>query len=88
MAQYPKMVIKIESHTDSRNSNSYNLNLSSRRANSTQEYIISQGITANRIIRAQGYGETQLINNCINGSNCSEAQHQLNRRSEFIIIKM
>ncbi|XMO88124.1 OmpA family protein [Algibacter sp. AS12] len=88
MAQYPKMVIKIESHTDARNSDAYNLSLSDRRAKSTRDYIISQGIQSNRIESAQGFGESQLINNCTNGVKCTEAQHQLNRRSEFIIIRM
>ncbi|GGD25028.1 OmpA family protein [Hyunsoonleella pacifica] len=88
MTQYPKMVIKIESHTDSRNSNAYNLSLSDRRAKSTRDYIISQGIDANRIESANGFGESQLINNCADGISCSEAEHQLNRRSEFIIVKM
>ena len=88
MAQYPKMAIKIESHTDSRNSDSYNLSLSDRRAKSTREYLISQGIEASRIESAIGYGESQLINHCKDGVNCSEEEHQLNRRSEFIIIKM
>lgn len=88
MKQYPQMVIKIESHTDSRNSHDYNLSLSDRRAKSTREYIISQGIDAKRIESANGFGESQLINNCADGVSCSEAEHQLNRRSEFIIVKM
>ncbi|WP_248723553.1 OmpA family protein [Seonamhaeicola sp. ML3] len=88
MMQYPNMVIKIESHTDSRNTHEYNLDLSDRRAKSTRDYIISQGIEASRIESAKGYGETQLINNCSDGVSCSEEDHQLNRRSEFIIIKM
>ncbi|MDN3665739.1 OmpA family protein [Algibacter miyuki] len=88
MTQYPKMVIKIESHTDARNSDDYNLKLSDRRAKSTRDYIISQGINAGRIESAIGFGESQLINKCKNGVKCSEAEHQLNRRSEFIIVKM
>lgn len=88
MTQYPQMVIKIESHTDSRNSQSYNLNLSDRRAKSTRDYIISQGVDAKRIESANGFGESQLINNCADGVSCSEAEHQLNRRSEFIITKI
>lgn len=88
MRQYPKMHIKIESHTDARNSDAYNLSLSDRRAKATRAYLISQGIEANKLESAIGYGETQLINRCKNGVSCSEAAHQLNRRSEFIIIKM
>jgi len=88
MVEYPEMVIKIEAHTDSRGSDSYNLKLSKRRAKSTAAYIISQGIEKQRIESAIGYGETQLINNCGNGSKCSDKEHDTNRRSEFIIIKM
>lgn len=88
MNQYPNMVINIESHTDSRSPDDYNLELSDRRAKEARNYIIAQGISANRILSAIGYGETQTVNNCKNGVPCTEAQHQLNRRSEFVIIKM
>ncbi|WP_343706097.1 OmpA family protein [Flavobacterium sp.] len=88
MTQYNTVVIKIESHTDSRANDQYNLELSDRRAKATRDYIISQGIAPERIESAIGYGETQLINNCSNGVPCTEAQHQVNRRSEFIITKM
>lgn len=88
MNQYPNMVINIESHTDSRSPDNYNLELSDRRAKATKEYIISQGISEKRILSAIGYGETQTVNNCKNNQPCTEEQHQLNRRSEFIIVKM
>ncbi|APG65174.1 flagellar motor protein MotB [Tenacibaculum todarodis] len=88
MTKYPKMVINIESHTDSRSKDDYNLELSNNRAQATKNYIISKGISANRINNATGFGETQLINKCSNGVSCTEAQHQLNRRSEFIILKI
>ena len=88
MREYPNMVIQIESHTDSRSTDQYNLSLSDRRAKSTRDYIINQGINTNRIESAKGFGETKLINRCTNGVKCSEAEHELNRRSEFIIMKM
>ncbi|UMB59395.1 OmpA family protein [Lutibacter sp. A80] len=88
LKQYPKMIINIESHTDSRGKDAYNLILSDKRAKATRDYIISKGIDAKRIISAKGFGETQLINKCKNGVPCSEMLHQLNRRSEFIILKM
>ncbi|WP_010521224.1 OmpA family protein [Aquimarina agarivorans] len=88
MSQYPKMHIKIESHTDSRMPFDYNENLSDRRAKNTREYLISQGIEASRIESAIGYGEKQLINRCADGVPCSDSEHQLNRRSEFIITAM
>lgn len=88
MTQYPKMVINIESHTDSRSPDDYNLELSNNRAQATRNYIISKGIAPNRITSALGYGETQLVNKCRNGVPCTEEEHRLNRRSEFIIVKM
>ena len=88
MYQYNTVVIKIESHTDSRANDQYNLELSDRRAKATRDYLISQGVAPERIESAIGYGETQLLNNCSNGVPCTEAQHQVNRRSEFIITKM
>ncbi len=87
MRKHPSMVIKIESHTDSRGSDRYNMKLSDRRAKSTRDYIISRGIDANRIESAIGYGETQLLNKCSNGVKCSKEEHQLNRRSYFYIVK-
>jgi outer membrane protein OmpA-like peptidoglycan-associated protein len=86
MKQYPQVNIAIGSHTDSRANDTYNKNLSERRAQATKNYIISKGISASRLT-AKGYGETQLTNGCDNTTNCSETEHDLNRRSEFIIVK-
>jgi len=88
MTEYPNMVIKIESHTDSRGSAVYNEYLSDKRAKSTRAYIISQGIDANRIESAIGYGEQRLLNKCNGRVACPEEKHYLNRRSEFIIVSM
>lgn len=87
MRNNPTMIIKIESHTDSRGSDRYNMKLSDRRAKATQEYILTRGIDPNRIESAIGYGETQLLNKCSNGVKCSKEEHQLNRRSYFYIVK-
>lgn len=84
MKKYPEMVIKVESHTDVRGSAAYNKQLSNRRAQSTVQYVISKGIDASRI-SGEGFGEDRPAVNC--GANCNEAQHQQNRRSEFIIVK-
>ncbi|MBP0905093.1 OmpA family protein [Mariniflexile gromovii] len=88
LKEYPKMIIKIESHTDSRGDDSYNLALSDRRAKSTKEYILSKGIMPMQIESAIGYGETQLVNRCVNGFRniCSDKEHEENRRSLFIIV--
>ena len=88
MRENPSMVIKIESHTDSRGPAVYNKYLSDRRAKSTRAYIISKGIDPKRIESAIGYGEERLLNGCDGSIRCTSAQHQLNRRSEFIIVDM
>jgi outer membrane protein OmpA-like peptidoglycan-associated protein len=81
---YPATKIEIRSHTDSRANDAYNDALSERRAQSTRSWLIGKGIDANRIT-AKGYGERQLVNECSNGVSCTPAEHQLNRRSEFIV---
>jgi outer membrane protein OmpA-like peptidoglycan-associated protein len=88
MTEYPNMVIKIESHTDSRGPKVYNKYLSDRRAKSTRDYIITKGIDPRRIQSAIGYGEERLINECNGTVRCAESKHLLNRRSEFIIVDM
>ena len=87
MNRYPEMIIESGSHTDSRGIESYNIWLSARRAKSTVSYIIDHGIDDNRIT-GKGYGETQLINGCSDNVDCTESQHAMNRRTEFVIIKM
>ena len=87
MKQNPTMKIDVRSHTDSRASKKYNDLLSEKRAKSTREWMISNGIEAERI-SAKGFGESQLINKCSDGEKCSEQEHQQNRRSEFIILSL
>ena len=109
MRLYPQLVIHIESHTDSRAPYSYNDGLSDKRAQATRDWLISKGISAERLT-AKGYGERQLLDRCLifdecgieigtydcskeqlsnpkcsDGVDCSEEEHQLNRRSKFII---
>lgn len=87
MREHPKMVIKIESHTDSRGRDRYNEKLSDRRAKSTRDYLLTRNIAPERIQSAIGYGEYQLLNECTNGVKCTEEKHQENRRSYFYIVK-
>ncbi|MBF4491915.1 PD40 domain-containing protein [Flavobacterium sp. MR2016-29] len=84
MNKYPDMVIEIGSHTDSRGNAKFNENLSQKRANSTREFIIESGINAKRVV-AKGYGESVPIVKCKTDDACSEEDHELNRRSEFVI---
>lgn len=87
MNENPNMIIDIRAFTDSRGNDEYNLNLSQRRAKSTAEWIVSQGIASDRV-SYKGFGETLLLNHCANGVSCTDAEHELNRRSEFIVIKL
>ncbi|RWW96750.1 OmpA family protein [Flavobacterium cerinum] len=87
MKEHPTMKIDVRSHTDSQQSHRYNEKLSDRRAKSTIAWMIGQGIEANRLT-GRGYGETQLINKCSDNVECTEDEHQANRRSEFIIMSL
>ena len=86
MEKYPSLKIQANSHTDSRGPDSYNLWLSRQRAEATVQYMISKGIATERL-KGEGYGETKLFNQCRNGVKCSDREHELNRRSEFIIFE-
>jgi len=87
MKEYPGLRIDVRSHTDSRGNDEYNMALSQRRNDSTIQYIIEEGgIDAGRL-SGRGYGESQLLNECSNGVSCTEEQHQLNRRSQFIVLE-
>ncbi|WP_165764628.1 OmpA family protein [Flavobacterium cyanobacteriorum] len=84
---YPDFKITVNSHTDSRGSSAYNLKLSRRRNASTIKYIIEVGGIDPSRIDGNGYGESMLLNHCSDGVKCTDAEHQVNRRSEFIINK-
>ncbi|WP_238388430.1 OmpA family protein [Christiangramia aestuarii] len=84
MIEYPELLIDIRSHTDSRADDAYNLKLSQQRVKVTRDYLIQSGVDVARI-SGRGYGETELVNDCRNGIPCSEASHERNRRSEFIL---
>ncbi len=86
LKENPSLHIKILSHTDSRGQDDYNLNLSQRRANSVVDYLVDNGIDRFRL-EFEGKGETQLINDCVNGVECSDEKHEENRRTEFVITK-
>lgn len=84
MNKYPDMVVEIGSHTDNRGNAKFNADLSQKRADATKNYILEQGIKKNRLI-SKGYGESVPIIKCIPENSCDEEQHELNRRSEFVI---
>lgn len=87
LRKYTTIQVDIRSHTDCRHSHKYNQVLSERRAKSTFDWLVKNGVNSGRLT-FKGYGETQLVNGCHDGVKCIEAEHQMNRRSEFIITKM
>ena len=84
MKEHPELTVELGSHTDSRGSDYYNEWLSEQRSKSCVKYIRAAGIPTNKIL-AKGYGETKLVNKCSNNDRCTEAEHQLNRRTELKI---
>lgn len=86
MHDNPTLKIELSSHTDSRGSDPYNMVLSQKRAQSAVDYILSRGVSRERLT-AQGYGETQLVNRCSNGVACSKEEHQQNRRTEVKVLE-
>ncbi len=86
MDKFPTMTIEFGAHTDARGGDGYNMHLSRSRASVTVNYLISIGADPKRIV-GKGYGESKLVNHCSNNVNCTEIEHQQNRRTEFVIIK-
>ncbi|MFK7806434.1 MAG: OmpA family protein [Saprospiraceae bacterium] len=87
MLKYKSMTIELSAHTDSRGAAEYNQELSTKRAISAKEYLVSRGIASDRIT-AVGYGESNLRNGCVDGQQCSETEHQYNRRTEVKILQL
>lgn len=85
LEENPSISVELGSHTDARGRDAYNMSLSDRRAAAAVEYIVTQGGIAAHRLTSRGYGESQIINRCTNGVQCSEEEHQLNRRTELKI---
>lgn len=86
MNEHKNMKIELSSHTDSRGNDEYNAALSQRRAESARQWLLQKGIAADRIV-AKGYGEAQILNQCVNGIKCTDEEHRFNRRTEFKITE-
>ncbi len=84
MKSHENITIALSSYTDSRQTNAYNDRLAKRRATSAMNYLVKKGIKKSRI-SSNSFGEKQLVNNCGDDQECTEDQHQLNRRTEFLI---
>lgn len=83
---HPTMRIRLNAHTDSQGNLDYNLRLSQSRADNAKMYLMQRGIAEDRII-ARGYGERYIINHCIDGVDCSDEEHEVNRRIEIIVVE-
>ena len=87
MRRYPSMEIQLIAHTDSQGKDEYNLDLSTKRADSARRYLIQKGVEGHRI-QAYGYGEREIRNRCRNGVKCSDEEHQFNRRTEVKVMRI
>src|SRR5690606_7356762 len=83
---HPGIVLEIGTHTDVRGNAEYNRDLSQKRADVAKAFLVKSGITGNRII-AKGYGESNPIVVCGPEDNCTEEDHEWNRRCELVIVK-
>jgi outer membrane protein OmpA-like peptidoglycan-associated protein len=86
MNENPTANITIESHTDSRGPESYNMKLSEKRGKAVIDYMSGKGINSSRV-KAQAFGETRLINKCADGVPCTEEEHAVNRRTDTIVTE-
>ena len=82
----PGIEVELRSHCDARGSDRYNEKLSERRAESAARYLVELGVPQNQVLPV-GVGEEELRNECGNGVPCSEAKHQENRRTEFLVVR-
>jgi len=82
---FPQLKLRIQSHTDSRGSNSSNKRLSQERADTIKQYLLNNGLNAHNIIEATGYGEEKIVNNCTNGAYCLDFLHKQNERTLFVV---
>jgi len=85
MEEYPSLVIELSSHTDAQGTSNYNKRLSQRRANSAARWLTKAGLDKDRI-KPVGYGESIILNQCIEGVSCTDDEHRFNRRTEFKIL--
>ncbi|OXA83071.1 OmpA family protein [Flavobacterium hercynium] len=86
LKSHPRISLEINAHTDSRGREDFNLKLSKNRAKTTVDYMINEGGISSDRLKSNGFGETQLINNCTDNVDCTAAEHELNRRCEFLTI--
>jgi len=87
VSRFPQLRLKIQTHTDSRGSDSYNKKLSQDRSDAIKEYLLKSGLKSSNILEAKGYGEEMIMNNCTNGAYCLDFLHKQNERTLFIVAQ-
>ncbi|WP_289644327.1 OmpA family protein [Maribacter aestuarii] len=85
VSRFPELQLKIETHTDSRGSTSYNKQLSQSRSDAIKTYLLENGLSTSNIVEAVGYGEDMIRNNCTNGVYCLDFLHKQNERTYFVV---
>tara|TARA_R110002051_G_scaffold229291_3_gene291301 strand:- start:1353 stop:3251 length:1899 start_codon:yes stop_codon:yes gene_type:complete len=86
VGNFPKIKLKIETHTNSRGSNTANLALSQSRSDAIKKYLLNKGVSKDNIINVVGYGETKLVNQCKDGVFCLEFLHNQNERTLISVL--
>lgn len=86
MKAHPELILEISSHTDAQSSSRFNLGLSCKRAQAIVNYLIKKGVNPN-LLSPHCYGEAKVLNHCVDGVNCTDEEHKINRRTEFKFIK-
>jgi hypothetical protein len=85
---HPDARLVMNSYCDSRGSTAYNMKLSERRARSATQWLINNGANPNCVEKMEWGGKTMLMNRCADGVECSEDEHQLNRRTEIRVFRV
>ena len=87
LAKHPEISVLVYGFTDARGTENYNTTLSKKRANQVKDYMSTKGVKSKQLKRAIGKGEQFIINKCTEGIECTDAEHEQNRRVEFILME-
>lgn len=83
----PEVTVELSSHTDIRGDDFNNLDLSARRSKAARDYVVSRGVPLHRVV-ARGYGESQILNDCVTVRSCDESEHEINNRIDVRVLSI